>query len=99
MDKSIPCPSCQGRKSSPCFDDGYRDGTHFGAALELPCLTCQATGTITAEHAERLSEGRRRAEDRKQRGLSLRDEAKRLGISPQELSDIEHGRQSDEWPS
>jgi ribosome-binding protein aMBF1 (putative translation factor) len=58
----------------------------------VPCTRCGATGQVTAAEAERVAEGQRRAADRKARGLSLRDEAARLGITPIELADIEHAR-------
>jgi transcriptional regulator with XRE-family HTH domain len=48
---------------------------------------------ISREHADRIIEGERRREDRKARLMTLRQEAEYLGISPQELSRIENGRE------
>lgn len=86
------CPSCKGKRPSLAMVDGYRDGKRFGEMRELACLTCNGKGSITAEHLERIAQGRRMRDDRVARGISLREEAKRLGISPAELSDREHGR-------
>lgn len=86
------CPSCSGRRTVTAMVDGYRDGKRFGEMRELACLTCGGKGSITTFHAEQIAEGKRRRDDRVARGMSLREEAKRLGIDPSELNDIEHGR-------
>ena len=72
-----------------CVD--YSDWRRSGVQ-EIACATCRGTGTITPELAQRLEEGEALAHSRKERGLSLREEAVRLGVSVRELSDREHGR-------
>jgi DnaJ-class molecular chaperone len=86
------CPHCEGPKKVGAFVDGVRNGKRWGAFEQIPCFTCNGTGEVTPEHMARICEGKRRREDRKARGLSLRQESVRLGISMQELSEIERGR-------
>ena len=84
------CPHCGGRITvTACVD--YADQRRSGVQ-EIACATCQGTGTITPELAQRLEDGKALAQSRKERDLSLREEAQRLGISVRELSDLEHGR-------
>jgi len=47
---------------------------------------------ITPETADWKIRGIAMSKDRQLRDMSLREEAKRLGIHPKELSDMEHGR-------
>lgn len=58
----------------------------------MPCLTCDGTGTVTAERAMRMNAGEQMRRDRVQRGVSRNEEARRLGITPIELSHREQGR-------
>jgi transcriptional regulator with XRE-family HTH domain len=90
------CPTCAGAKvvrglgCSP--DSGCRP-------IELACFDCQGTGAIPEERAAWIEEGERLRKDRRGRGLSLREEAKRRRISPVELSAMEHGRVKPTWPT
>jgi DnaJ-class molecular chaperone len=84
------CPGCSGTgevymhvHSSLPGQSGYRMGH---------CSTCCGSGTVSVVRRVRMAEGARRREDRKVRNLSLREEAKRLGITAKELADIEAGR-------
>lgn len=70
----------------------HADGSNSSGYRSFPCHDCGGLGTITAEHAERLCAGRAMAEDRKRRRLTLREEARRLNLSPVQLSDLEWGR-------
>jgi hypothetical protein len=92
MTQHMIYPSCGGKGQSLCHIDGVRDGKRFGETRLVPCSTCDGSKEITLEHHERIVIGERRREDRKSRLVTLREEAKRLGISPVELSDIEWGR-------
>jgi DNA-binding XRE family transcriptional regulator len=56
------------------------------------CSICHGSGTVSVARRVCMAEGARRREDRKVRNLSLREEAKRLGITAQGLADIEAGR-------
>jgi hypothetical protein len=85
----VTCPSCSGKKQSLCHIN-RGDKPHTWEMVD--CYTCGGVGSLTPEHADRYAEGRRRTADRRARLMTLRDEAKRLGITPKELSDIEFGR-------
>ena len=73
--------------------DGVRDGRRFGEIHTLPCLDCAGTGTITEEHWDRIVAGEALRADRKVRGLSLLQEAQRLGIDVRVLGNRERGRE------
>jgi len=58
----------------------------------VDCGRCGATGEVTAAELARVEEGERRRRDRIARGVSLQQEAARLGLTPMALADIEHAR-------
>lgn len=88
-DEPPRCPSCDGSKRETVH---LRTSTG-GRWENRPCSTCDGTGQVSHEHAERIKKGRQIREDRKSRLMTLRAEAARLGISPTELSKIESGRE------
>lgn len=88
----MTCPECDGAKQNTALVCGVRDGRRFCDQRNLTCGTCGGTGVITEEQAARIKEGRRLRNDRVARGVSQREEAARLGITPQELSKREAGR-------
>jgi DnaJ-class molecular chaperone len=83
------CPSCHGQ---PIQSMALACGRGVSRASMSECRTCAGTGEVTTEHASRIADGECRRQGRIERGLSLAEEAKRLGMMPQELSDIEFGR-------
>jgi transcriptional regulator with XRE-family HTH domain len=58
------------------------------------CDFCKGEGQVSSEVAERWREGRAIRDARIKEGRSQLQEAKRLGISPVDLNDIEFGRKS-----
>jgi hypothetical protein len=88
----VTCPECEGKGPSPCFVDGVRDGKSFGEMRMIDCFGCGGTGKATVAKVLAYTKGRAMAEDRKSRLVTMRDEAKRLGISAKELGDLEWGR-------
>lgn len=60
--------------------------------VDMPCIDCDGTGTMTIERVAALTAGEAMRQDRISRGLSLRQEAVRLGIPDRDLSDREMGR-------
>lgn len=91
------CPKCRGAKVLPSFVHYTPEsGKQSGFDPDHPCSLCQGNGEITEEHAARIVEGDRLREDRVARKVSLRDEAKRLGIEPAKLSALENGRDPQE---
>jgi hypothetical protein len=88
----VICPHCNGKGEQPAFVTGERNGERFCEHRLMPCRTCSASGEITEEHAQRIEAGQRMREDRVARGVSMCEEAKRLGVSDRELGDLEWGR-------
>lgn len=87
---NITCPHCNGeRKVFAFLNNGPDYRTH--TSMWIDCRTCLGKGVITREHADRIVAGSSMREQRVQRGESLREAAKRLGISAVELSAIERG--------
>jgi hypothetical protein len=77
-----------------CFWDGVdpKTGKRTGGYGSMPCFMCNGTGEVDEGFEARLALGENRRQDRIARGLSLRQEAARLGITAEELCDREHGR-------
>lgn len=57
----------------------------------IGCFHCDGTGKISKQQAELIEVGEELRKDRQRRGLTLRQEAERLGISIVELSERERG--------
>jgi hypothetical protein len=85
----IKCPVCKGFKEIGCLMHYATGEDKYGV---IKCTTCAGLGLISYEHAERIRQGKAMREDRINRGLSLREEAKRIGVTPQNLSHLENGR-------
>ena len=88
------CDACHGR--------GYNEGIACppGRRFRVDCTACNASGQVLAgsQDARRvevaIAEGKRL--NRIARGVSMADEAKAMGITPLELSKMEHGMLP--WP-
>ncbi len=79
------CPMCGGKGLRIVFAcPGWTE-------LKLPCRLCEQTGRISDEVLHRVEAGEKMRADRISRGINQREEAARLGISPQELSKKEQG--------
>ena len=89
MSKTITCPSCDGEKGGMAL-------VNFGAQgcqqMWMGCSQCKGEGVIPEEMLSWMARGEKMREDRFSRDLSLREEAKRLGISVVEYSQMEYGR-------
>ena len=82
------CPRCKGEKNVRLFV--------CASVCEwrtMPCFTCKGAGEITDEHDEALAKGEAMRLDRISRGLSSREEAKRLGITDIELNRREFAKE------
>lgn len=82
------CPSCRGEGVHRGFGCGPGVGMK---PMELNCELCVGTGHIDAGTRENYRLGRAMRSSRIDRRLSLREEAKRLSISPYDLSKAEQG--------
>lgn len=81
----MTCPDCKGTgKLVGIGCPGFK-------VVELPCMMCDCTGQVTEEQAQWIAAGRKMHELRVSRGMSLREAAKRRGILPSILSDMERG--------
>lgn len=83
------CPACLGEKRVMVFID-YADGR--GLHQMQDCSLCAGFGTVHPSLAAKVREVVTLRADRLARGMTLRQEASRLGISAKELSDRESGR-------
>lgn len=92
IEADLTCPFCGGKGKSQALVDGVRDGRRCGWVQEMKCFTCKGSGKVSAEYAARIKAGAALRDDRRSRGLNIREEAKRLGIDPRELNDREQGR-------
>jgi hypothetical protein len=86
----VVCPGCDGAKAGfaiVCSADRCRSGMRA-------CDFCKGEGQVSSEAAELWREGSAMRDARVKEGRSQLQEAKRLGISPVDLNDIEFGRKS-----
>ena len=87
----VDCPRCGGRGYNAAFVD-YADGSGEFRS-DLPCTYCGGAGKWSAERVEAYRAGETMRRDRVARGLSLWEEANRLGVDPVELSRRERGHE------
>jgi len=87
---TVVCPSCDGNQTT-LVHVNTKDPTTHGLRW-MACSTCGGVGKVSEDHLRRMGIGRKLREDRRARGLSLMQEAERLGISVVELSNMERGR-------
>jgi DNA-binding XRE family transcriptional regulator len=88
---TIACKMCNGAGKVGPVHVHREDGKHEWLD-EAPCRDCDGTGQWSAERLELYERGQRYRQQRDMRGESLREAAKRLGISPAELSNFELGK-------
>lgn len=86
----VTCPECSGAGIVNVVWQGLPESVADAAE----CSACRGIGEISPRHAMRLEVGRAMRNDRVARGLSLQQEAKRLGIETRKLADLEWGRVS-----
>ena len=84
----VVCPECNGKNGGMV----HLNTTSGGRWEHRRCTFCVGMGEVSSLRAERYRLGQAMAADRKARKVSLREEAARLGMTPQELSRREHGR-------
>lgn len=89
------CPKCAGSKGGPAFafiNTGEDYTKHRQAMIDLKCEACDGKGWVDEDRLFRIgfAEGQRFA--RTAMKINLGDAARVRGISPAELSAIEHCR-------
>ena len=87
MDGLVTCPHCSGDKLVTVHVN--RGSASKNSWDRIDCPLCDGTGAITSEVQARVDKARAIREARIAAGRSLRDEAKRLGISVVECSKLE----------
>lgn len=88
------CPACKGEPAKPAlafFNTGEDSAKHYAAEVIMRCRVCNEVGTVSDEVNLRWLNGRAHSAARKQRGESLFNAARRLGVKASELSAYEHG--------
>ena len=83
------CPACTGRKGSVALVMLAGKGCE---ERWMACFLCKGEGVVTPEKLSWVQRGHAMTEARQARDMSLFEEAKRLGISRVELSQMEHGQ-------
>jgi len=83
---NILCPDCKGSKQLSGF------GCPGLKPITIPCITCRGTGEVPEEMTLAwMPLGKKMKENRRARGMSLREEAKRRRMQPSVLSEMERG--------
>ncbi len=83
------CPTCKGEKRPLAHVNPGPGRPHRWE--RLPCPTCKGAGEVDDEHLARIENGRQMRAERLARLEGLNEAAKRLGMTPAELSAIERG--------
>lgn len=92
---TLPCVVCGGS------GDGGQALIHLTSGTawrRLTCEVCEGLGVISRDAQLRIALGRAIRAARINGGRGLREEAKRLGVRPSDLSSIEHGTFVGVWP-
>ncbi len=90
----VTCPSCKGGKGGMGF---VSRTTGCSGPEWIDCLACRGSGEVTVSRAQAYERGRRISEARQEKDWSLREFAMTLGLRPHYVSDIEHGRSTEEF--
>ena len=90
--QAISCPSCEG--SGQVFAHVNSRSPGYSGYRWVPCFTCKGSGSVDAGYPHRKAQGEAIAISRKQAMRSQREQAERLGVSPQLLSRWEHGKEA-----
>ena len=85
----MDCPTCKGK--GEMFAHMNRGELEHQWA-NVKCFTCGGIGSITQEHADRIEAGQKLYRQRLNSGETLGQAAARQGMTPAQLSAIEHGR-------
>lgn len=84
---ALACPRCGGRRGSECFYD-----SEAGSGVRwVECSFCSGLGEVDEAAIARFRDGQSQRAARIAAGISLRERAKELGISPASLSRMESG--------
>ena len=89
VERKITCPDCRGKGTIGAFvdtaDDGWYDPT-------LQCSRCKGIGAVDPQQEEWMRVGGTHRTWRVAQHESIMECARRIGVTPAELSSMEHGR-------
>lgn len=91
----LVCPACNGVPAKPAlahFNTGEDSAGHHWKEVTIPCGVCKETGKVSVAVANRFHEGRSHMKERVANGETLYHAARRLGVTPAQLSAYEHGK-------
>jgi hypothetical protein len=91
MTQNTPCPRCEGKGWVGPVHINRGDKPHEWRE-RMDCSLCKGTGQIDDDTRAGVEFGKRFRDMRIARGESIRECAKRLGLSTAELSGLEQGR-------
>lgn len=87
----MQCPGCKGKGVVfGHMNTGPDSSKHQWGNMQ--CMTCRGSGKITQDHAARIEAGHKLYRQRLNSGETLGEAAARQGMTPSQLSAIEHGR-------
>ena len=87
----MKCPGCNGKRTVfGHMNTGPDSSKHKWG--DMLCMTCRGSGEITQDHADRIEAGQKLYRKRLNSGETLGEAAARQGMTPAQLSAIEHGR-------
>lgn len=89
LSNAIVCPDCRGRGKLSAFVDTDAGGWFDDS---LPCSRCRGLGAVDRVQEAWLRIGGTHRTWRVAQFESIAECARRLGVSPAELSSMEHGR-------
>ena len=91
----MQCPECKGKGTVfGHMNTGPDSSKHKWG--DMQCMTCAGRGEITQHHADLIEQGLKLYRQRLSSGETLGEAAARQGMTPAQLSAIEHGRQRQE---
>ena len=85
------CPSCGGRGTLIAAHARMTDGSSRWG-MKFDCGQCDGTGEISEQYFQRYERGQQMRKERLARGVGLRQEAERRGMSPGDLCQMESGQ-------
>lgn len=87
----MQCPGCKGKGTVfGHMNTGPNSSKHQWG--DMQCMTCRGSREITQNHADWIEAGQKLYRQRLNSGETLGDAAARQGMTPAQLSAIEHGR-------
>jgi hypothetical protein len=91
MDKTVICPDCRGEKTM--FGLACREGEPY-KPFTSTCRFCKGVGSVSPAMAHVYERGERMRKERVQLGRTLHQQARLLGMHPEDLNNLEFSKGS-----